>query len=153
MPRSGPGPTIGWPANSIWPPLAFSKPPRMCRNVLLPQPEGPTIETNSPSSMLSEKLSIAWMALPSWVKRLSSAVTRRSPTVLLPVCARRPLFRQIAEIDILREIGALLLESGAHLQILHLLQPRDIEPCGRLVIGVFHLVEDLGIDAHHLAVD
>ena len=47
MPRSGPGRPIGRPSSGIAPPLAGSKPPTMCRNVLLPQPDGPTIETNS----------------------------------------------------------------------------------------------------------
>src|ERR1700738_1784003 len=50
MPRSGPGPPIGSPWRRTSPLVMGSKPPRMCRNVLLPQPEGPTMDTNSYSS-------------------------------------------------------------------------------------------------------
>src|SRR3989338_6289750 len=39
--------------NLYEPPLCFSKKPRICKSVDFPEPEGPIIATNSPSSMLS----------------------------------------------------------------------------------------------------
>src|SRR5436305_3743296 len=95
MPRSGPGGPIGRPLRRKSPPLAGSKPPRMCRNVLLPQPEGPTMETNSCSSMESDKRSIAVTLRLSTVNVLSRSVTSSSGIVTglvhsgEPACAQR----------------------------------------------------------------
>src|SRR5262249_45604812 len=77
MPRSGPGGPIGRPLSRISPPVAGSKPPTMCRKVLFPQPDGPTIETNSRSLIVSDSRSIAVTVRPSWVKALSRFVTSR----------------------------------------------------------------------------
>src|SRR5919202_2738662 len=94
MPRSGLGGPIGHPLSKIAPPLAGSKPPTMWRNVLLPQPEGPTIDTNSCSSIANESLSIALTALLLVSNFLSSSLTSSSAIEL-----RETLFRQVAEID------------------------------------------------------
>src|SRR4051794_31233608 len=48
MPRSGAGPTIGWPHISALPRVACSKPATMRSKVDLPQPEAPIRQTNSP---------------------------------------------------------------------------------------------------------
>ncbi len=48
--RSSAGPVIGWPAISTAPPSGASSPARMLRMVVLPQPEWPISETNSPRS-------------------------------------------------------------------------------------------------------
>src|ERR1051326_5700310 len=48
MPSSCTGPATGLPATSIAPSVVGSSPAIMLSSVLLPQPLGPTIETNSP---------------------------------------------------------------------------------------------------------
>jgi hypothetical protein len=48
-PRSGPGPVNGLPDSRIRPPLGVSRPWTMRRNVVLPQPLGPTMTKNSPA--------------------------------------------------------------------------------------------------------
>src|SRR5260370_18155203 len=48
-PRSGPGPVIGSPASVTLPPVGRMKPANVCRRVVLPQPEGPTMQTKSPA--------------------------------------------------------------------------------------------------------
>ena len=83
IPRSGAGAPIGLPFRVISPAVACSKPPTMCRNVLFPHPDGPTMETNSCSSIDSDKLSIALMARPSAVNVLSRPLTSRSGIVRL----------------------------------------------------------------------
>src|SRR6266851_8329234 len=52
-PRSPPGPCRARPSSSTSPELAGSRPAMMRRNVVLPQPEGPTTEMNSPRSTAS----------------------------------------------------------------------------------------------------
>src|SRR3954465_3286385 len=49
-PRSPPGACTARPSSSTSPALAGSRPAMMRRNVVLPQPEGPTTEMNSPRS-------------------------------------------------------------------------------------------------------
>jgi hypothetical protein len=49
-PRSTPGPLTGRPSSLTSPALAGSRPATMRRNVVLPQPEGPTTAMNSPRS-------------------------------------------------------------------------------------------------------
>src|SRR5579883_1644743 len=49
MARSVPGPVIGLPCSETSPASGLIRPSRILRKVLLPQPEGPTIERNSPS--------------------------------------------------------------------------------------------------------
>ena len=48
------GSFTGTPAIDTWPADAGIKPATIFRNVVLPHPEGPRIETNSPSSICSE---------------------------------------------------------------------------------------------------
>src|SRR6185312_14327164 len=47
---SRPGPSIGLPAISMRPESGERRPVTMLRNVVLPQPDGPTMHTNSPSA-------------------------------------------------------------------------------------------------------
>ena len=47
-PRSGPGPSTGSWSSRTWPRVGLTKPPTMLSSVVLPQPDGPMIETNSP---------------------------------------------------------------------------------------------------------
>ena len=54
MPFSRLGPVISRPWSVMAPVLGVSSPPTMRITVVLPQPEGPTNTTNSPSAMLSE---------------------------------------------------------------------------------------------------
>ena len=49
-PRSPPGPCTARPSSSTSPEVAGSSPATMRRNVVLPQPDGPTTEMNSPRS-------------------------------------------------------------------------------------------------------
>ena len=52
MPRSGPGPVMGDPEAKTLPVVGKFRPATMERMVDFPQPEGPRIETNWPSSMV-----------------------------------------------------------------------------------------------------
>src|SRR5688572_6548799 len=52
MPRSGPGPLTGRPSSRIWPRSGVSKPASSEMSVVLPDPDRPTIATNSPRSMV-----------------------------------------------------------------------------------------------------
>src|SRR5262245_24954308 len=47
------------PSTSTWPELGVSTPPRMCSRVDLPEPEGPTMATNSPFSTVKLTPSMA----------------------------------------------------------------------------------------------
>src|SRR5438876_237374 len=47
--RSGPGFVTAWPSTRMRPAVAAMRPSTTERNVVLPQPDGPTIATNSPS--------------------------------------------------------------------------------------------------------
>ena len=69
MPRSGPGPVIGFPRSSAWPVVGGYSPATMFRIVLLPQPDGPRKTRNSPapgtSSTWRSMSRMAWNTLPS----------------------------------------------------------------------------------------
>ena len=52
-------PSIGWPSTEIEPLVGLSKPAIMRSSVVLPQPDGPSSEKNSPSRMVSEASSSA----------------------------------------------------------------------------------------------
>src|SRR5215510_8457661 len=84
-PRSPPGPRTARPSSATSPELAGSRPATMRRNVVLPQPEGPTTAMNSPRS----------------TARLMSCSACNSPNVL-------PRW----EIWSLRAIAALVLGPG-----------------------------------------
>ena len=59
----------------IAPALGVSSPPTMRITVVLPQPDGPTNTTNSPSAMLSESGSTTSIAPPRWsAKRLVTSL-------------------------------------------------------------------------------
>ena len=45
-------PAIGWPSMKMLPDVGLSKPAIMRSSVVLPQPDGPSSEKNSPSRML-----------------------------------------------------------------------------------------------------
>src|SRR6476620_3717416 len=47
-PRSGPGPFTGSWSSRTWPRVGLTKPPTMLISVVLPQPDVPMMETNSP---------------------------------------------------------------------------------------------------------
>jgi len=51
------------PRRSTSPLPGLSRPPTHLRSVVLPQPEGPTTQTNSPSSTAKETSAIACVAL------------------------------------------------------------------------------------------
>src|SRR5258706_6337970 len=67
MPRSGPGPVTTVRPTLTSPPLACSKPAMMRSRVVLPQPEAPTRQTNSPRcTVRSTWLSAATRCAPIW---------------------------------------------------------------------------------------
>src|SRR5690606_36956622 len=74
-PRSGPGPSTGRPSTRSSPAVTGSKPPTMCRNVLLPQPDGPTTVTNSPSPTTRLNPRTASTLRPSRLKVLTRSRT------------------------------------------------------------------------------
>ena len=55
-PRSMPWPVTALPPMRISPPVGARKPAMMFRSVDLPQPDGPTMQRNSDSSMLKRAL-------------------------------------------------------------------------------------------------
>ena len=59
MPISGLGPVTGLPSSSTSPEVRPCNPDIDHNSVVLPQPEGPTIDTISPSITSSEQRSIA----------------------------------------------------------------------------------------------
>src|SRR5579883_1056261 len=62
--RSGPGPVTRRPSTLTLPLVGNSKPATMRRHVVLPQPDGPTIATNSSSAMTRSMRSTATMPVP-----------------------------------------------------------------------------------------
>src|SRR5262249_51856641 len=75
-PRSGPGPWIGAPSIKTAPASGFSRPAIKFRSVVLPQPEGPTRQTNSPLPIEND---MSWTAAvtprDADLKRLETART------------------------------------------------------------------------------
>ena len=67
-------PAIGCPAIAIVPSVGWSKPASMRRSVVLPQPDGPRSEKNSPAAMVSETSSRA-------VNEPKRRVTRRTSMI------------------------------------------------------------------------
>jgi len=66
------GPLMRRPSSSTLPDEAARRPPRMRSNVVFPQPEGPTIVTNSPSAMLSVTSASARIREPARVRYVFS---------------------------------------------------------------------------------
>jgi len=52
-------PSMDWPSTAMEPLVGLSKPAIMRSSVVLPQPDGPSSEKNSPSRMVSEASSSA----------------------------------------------------------------------------------------------
>ena len=63
MPRSGPGPTIASPSIVTLPLVGISSPATMFSSVDFPQPDAPTMQTNSPSATSRSIPSMARTAL------------------------------------------------------------------------------------------
>ena len=55
-------PAMGWPSTAIVPPVGLSKPAIMRSSVVLPQPDGPSREKNSPSPIVTVASSSALKA-------------------------------------------------------------------------------------------
>src|SRR5690606_32262645 len=107
------------------PRVGRSKPPTICRNVLLPQPDGPTMLTNSPSATSIEKVSMAVTVRPARSNvLLRSRTTSAAAGAALSAVMRRTAdsFRQIGQVDDLLYVDRLFQEPGLDLQFLHLLQ-------------------------------
>src|SRR6478736_3569682 len=63
--RPGSGPATGLPSTFTSPRVSLRKPPRMLSIVDLPQPDGPTIQTNSPGRMSKLMFSRTWTCCPA----------------------------------------------------------------------------------------
>src|SRR5215831_6426582 len=122
IPTSERGARTGSPATRTSPPVGEINPARMRRSVLLPQPLGPTSDTNSPCSMLSETERSAWISpsstsnvlptLSSSMKLIAPALSRatrtaRSAGVLFRVGPGSPL------------VGLDLVEQRVGVRVLH----------------------------------
>src|SRR5690349_14894056 len=79
MPRSGPGAPTSRPSTRILPELGSEKPATALSRVDLPQPEGPSRQTNWPCGISS------WMSCRATTWRPSPANTL--PTRLMRICA------------------------------------------------------------------
>ncbi len=79
-PRSRLGPATSRPSMITSPPLAASRPARMLRMVVLPQPEWPITQTNSPRSSAKETLSKTGAA--PGAKRLARPRTCRKAALI-----------------------------------------------------------------------
>src|SRR5689334_8520884 len=92
--RSSPGPAISLPSRTMPPALALSSPAMMLSSVDLPQPECPTIVTNSPFSM----------------RKCTSLKTQRSPAPSEP--EKYFVTWSISRKDILLRVGELLRQPA-----------------------------------------
>src|SRR5690348_4484968 len=121
------------PSRVIVPAVGSTKPAIICRVVVLPQPDGPRSERNSPFSMLSERLSTTATApyrfvSPSRTRKLIAAVAPPSPLDL----ARPTLVPFFA-----------MLVHGVpvdHLELVHLLRP--VGNAGALLGWQLHILVD-----------
>ena len=57
------GPVTAAPRSSTWPAEGRRRPAMHLSSVVLPQPDGPTTQTNSPSSIENETFPTAWVAV------------------------------------------------------------------------------------------
>src|SRR5450432_3165820 len=62
--RRGSGSRTAWPSTSASPRVWWRKPPMMLSRVDLPQPDGPTMQTNSPSRTSRSMRSSTWICSP-----------------------------------------------------------------------------------------
>src|SRR5215471_9228273 len=59
------------PSNRYWPELGRSRQPSTAINVDFPEPDAPTIATNSPRAIVTLTPFIAWMSMsPTWYVRV-----------------------------------------------------------------------------------
>src|SRR3954466_15362119 len=76
-------PRMSVPSTSTWPELGVSTPPRMCSSVDLPEPEGPTMATNSPFSTLKLTSSMALICVSPFPYTFERLCTLRISTLCL----------------------------------------------------------------------
>src|SRR6478672_8650043 len=89
--RSGPGLVTGRPPTLTVPDVGDSSPAAMRRHVVLPQPDGPTIATNSRSRTFNEIRSSAGNDWPSrWKTRLTASNTMSLTRALPRLSGWRP---------------------------------------------------------------
>src|SRR5262245_983469 len=110
------------PSTSTWPELGVSTPPRMCSSVDLPEPEGPTMATNSPFSTLKLTRSMALICVSPFpytferlcTLRISILCLQRMSVVPLDELARRVRVRGLPDTVLAHALGELhrLLMSG-----------------------------------------
>src|SRR6185503_10794596 len=114
---------ISVPSTSTWPELGVSTPPRTCSNVDLPEPDGPTMATNSPFSTLkltSSRALICVSPFPYTFERLftlriSTMCLQRMSVVLLDELARRVRVRELPDAVVAHAPGEqrrLLMSGG-----------------------------------------
>jgi hypothetical protein len=87
--RSGPGAVTGLSPTLTAPALGASNPAAMRRHVVLPQPEGPTMATNSRSRIVRSTPSSVTKSAPSRLKTL-----RTSSNVIDPIPAPQDIPRR-----------------------------------------------------------
>src|SRR5215212_11726317 len=78
------------PSTNTWPELGVSTPPRMCNSVDLPDPEGPTMATNSPFSTPKLTLSRALICVSPFPYTFERLFTLRISTTCLQDFYRMP---------------------------------------------------------------
>src|SRR5262249_49409608 len=94
-PRSPPGPRTARPSSVTSPELAGSRPATMRRNVVLPQPDGPTSAMNSPRStarLMSCNARNSPKVLPRW-ETWSLRAIRSNPWALVLGPRHEPIFQ------------------------------------------------------------
>jgi hypothetical protein len=88
--RFGGTPATGWPAMAMAPSVGSSKPASMRRSVVLPQPEGPSREKNSPARTVTETWSKAVKAPKRLVARRTSMIGASDPEAESAVAGAGP---------------------------------------------------------------
>src|SRR6516164_1973653 len=88
MARSLPGAVILRPRIRTSPESGLIRPRSTFRNVLLPQPDGPTIDRNSPSSTSMSKASSAVTAVRFGGRKVSLTLRLEYRRALTLICAR-----------------------------------------------------------------
>ena len=82
------GPVTGSPSSTTSPEVGASSPATHCSSVVLPQPDGPTTQTNSPAGDREGEVAIASTLRPSAVVDLAQALRIVEHRRLLPVVMR-----------------------------------------------------------------
>src|SRR5688572_8586270 len=94
-PRSGDGPVWCWPPTRHSPSYSVSKPAISFSNVVLPQPLGPTMQTNSPGSMSSRIRSSTRISSPPLLNDFDTSTMRMSFATSAPL----PVQHAVADRD------------------------------------------------------